>query len=58
MIDGTARTEIFHKSKLVVAVEQTPYPAVFCKLDDLLGGVMGRCIGQDEISLLNVIYRT
>ncbi len=54
MIDGTARTEIFHKSKLVVAVEMTPYPAVFCKIDDLLGGVMGRCVGQDEISLLNV----
>ena len=57
MIDGTARTEIFHKSKLVVAVEQTPYPALFCKIDDLLGGVMGRCVGQDEISLLNVKYR-
>ncbi len=54
MIDGTSRTEIFHKSKLVVAVEMTPYPAIFCKIDDLLGGVMGRCIGQDEISLLNI----
>ena len=54
MIDGTARTEIFHKSKLVVAVEMTPYPAIFCKIDDLLGGVMGRCIGQDEVTLLSV----
>ena len=54
IIDGTARTEIFHKSKLVVAVEQTPYPRIFCKIDDMLGGVMGRCVGQDEISLLNV----
>ena len=54
MIDGTARTEIFHKSKLVVAVEHTPYPRIFCKLDDMLGGVMGRCVGQDEVSLLNV----
>ena len=54
MIDGTSRTEIFHKSKLVVAVEHTPYPRVFCKLDDKLGGVMGRCVGQNEISLLNV----
>lgn len=53
MIDGNADTEIFHKSKLVVAVEQTPYPAVFCKIDDMLGGVMGRCVGQDEISLLH-----
>ena len=54
MTDGTKRTEIFHKSKLVVAVEKTPYPAIFCKIDDLLGGVMGRCVGQEEISLLNV----
>ena len=54
MIDGTSRTEIFHKSKLVVAVEMTPYPAIFCKIDDLLGGVMGRCIGQEGITLLNV----
>lgn len=53
MVDGTGRTEIFHKSKLVVAVEKTPYPALFCKIDDLLGGVMGRCVGQDEISLLH-----
>jgi len=54
MTDGTERTEIFHKSKLVVAVEMTPYPAIFCKIDDLLGGVMGRCVGQDEVTLLNV----
>jgi apolipoprotein N-acyltransferase len=54
MIDGTARTDIFHKSKLVVAVEHTPYPRIFCPIDDLLGGVMGRCVGQDEINLLEV----
>ncbi len=54
MIDGSARTEIFHKNKLVVAVEHTPYPAIFCPIDDLLGGVMGRCIGQGHVSLLNV----
>ena len=54
MVDGSARTEIFHKSKLVVGVEHTPYPAIFCRIDDLLGGVMGRCIGQEEISLLHV----
>ena len=52
--DGTARTEIFHKSKLVVGVEHTPYPRIFCPLDDMLGGVMGRCVGQEEVSLLNV----
>ena len=32
----------------------TPYPALFCKIDDMLGGVMGRCVGQDGISLLHV----
>jgi len=52
--DWTGRTEIFHKSKLVVGTELTPYPRIFVPLDNLLGGVMGRCIGQDEISLLNV----
>ncbi len=55
MMDGSGRTQVFHKSKLVVGVEMTPYPRLFCKIDDLLGGVMGRCIGQDEISLLNVL---
>lgn len=54
MTDGSGRTEIFHKNKLVVAVEKTPYPALFCPIDDLLGGVMGRCIGQGDISLLDV----
>ena len=54
MIDGSRRTEIFHKSKLVVAVEHTPYPRFFCPVDNMLGGVMGRCVGQDEITLLNV----
>ena len=54
MTDGTTRTEIFHKNKLVVGVEHTPYPAVFCRIDDMLGGVMGRCVGQGEITLLNV----
>ena len=54
IIDGSARTDIYHKSRLVVAVEKTPYPAIFCRLDDLLGGVMGRCVGQEEISLLDI----
>ena len=54
MIDGTGRTEIFHKNKLVVAVEKTPYPAILCPLDDKLGGVMGRCIGQGNTEVLHV----
>ena len=54
MTDGSARTEIYHKSKLVVAVEHTPYPRIFCPIDNMLGGVMGRCVGQEDISLLHV----
>lgn len=54
MVDGSQRTEIFHKSRLVVAVEKTPYPRIFCPIDTKLGGVMGRCVGQDEVSLLHV----
>ena len=52
--DGSARTEIYHKSKLVVGVEHTPYPRIFCPIDNMLGGVMGRCVGQEEAGLLNV----
>ena len=53
MIDGSGRDELFHKTKLVVAVEKLPYPVVFDPIDRALGGVMGRCVGQDEISLLH-----
>ncbi len=53
MLDAFSTPEMFHKSKLVVAVEMTPYPAVFCKIDDWLGGVMGRNIGQKEIGPLH-----
>ena len=51
--------EIFHKSRLVVGTELTPYPKVFVPFDDWLckklhvSALMGRCIGQKEISLLN-----
>lgn len=55
VMDGTGRTQVYHKSKLVVGVEMTPYPAFFCKVDDLLGGVMGRCVGQKEVSLLDCV---
>ena len=58
--DGSGRNEIFHKSKLVVGVEMMPYPAVFSKVDALVGRmlgvpyVMGRDIGQEEISCLHL----
>ena len=56
LLDGKSEPQIYHKSKLVVAVEMTPYPKLFCKIDDMLGGVMGRCIGQKERGLLYAPY--
>ena len=53
MLDAFSAPEIFHKSKLVVGVEMTPYPAFFGKIDDWLGGVMGRCVGQKETGSLH-----
>ena len=51
--DTSGRVEYFHKSKLVVGVEMTPYPKFFVPIDNKLGGLMGRCIGQKEISCLH-----
>ena len=42
--------DIFHKNKLVVGVEYMPFPAFFSKVDELLGGVIGRCKGQGKIT--------
>ena len=55
VLDGTGRSEIYHKSRLVVGVEMTPWPAIFCPIDDKLGGVMGRDLPQEEASCLNLI---
>ena len=51
--DASGRYDVFHKSKLVVGVEMTPYPKFFVPIDDKLGGLMGRCIGQPEVTALN-----
>lgn len=53
MLNGGEDPQIFHKSKLVVGVESMPYPSLFRHLDEMLGGVMGRDVGQKEVSLLN-----
>ena len=59
MLEPGKEPEVFHKSKLVVGTELTPYPDVFIPLDDWLsrrmgvGGLMGRCVGQKEISNLH-----
>lgn len=51
--DASGRYEVFHKNKLVVGTELTPFPRIFVPLDNKLGGVMGRCVGQEGISLLH-----
>lgn len=51
------KTEIFHKNKLVVGVEYMPYPAFFSKVDNMLGGVIGRCVGQGDITDFSVTDR-
>lgn len=45
--------QTYHKNKLVVGVEMTPYPAFFRPIDDKLGGVMGRCIGDGKAKCLD-----
>ena len=54
--DTTGRCEFFHKSKLVVGTELTPYPAVFMPLENWLfgGSVMGKCVGQKNVSCLHL----
>ena len=60
VMDDGGVGDVFHKSKLVVGTELTPFPKIFVPLDNWLSrkmgvsGLMGRCIGQDEVSLLNV----
>lgn len=54
LLGGDGEMDIYHKSRLVVGVEMTPYPKVFRPLDDRLGGLMGREVGQDEASTLPV----
>lgn len=57
-LDATGEYDIFHKSKLVVGTELTPYPKIFVPLDRWLSGILGvgsligRCVGQDHVSLL------
>ncbi|MCR5003153.1 MAG: apolipoprotein N-acyltransferase [Bacteroidales bacterium] len=45
-IDSTNTLDFYHKSKLVVGTELTPYPQIFCRLDNMLGGVMARDLAQ------------
>ena len=59
LVDAGSQTDLFHKSRLVVGTELTPYPEIFVPFDDWLSGklgvsgLMGRCVGQPQISLLH-----
>ncbi len=52
--DTSGRYSVYHKSKLVIGTELTPYPALFVPLEKALfgGPMMGKCIGQKERSCL------
>ena len=60
MFGACGPVEVFHKSKLVVGTELTPYPKLFVPLDNWLsakmgvGGLLARCEGQNGISLLHL----
>ena len=54
MMTGEGDIQTYHKNKLVVGVEMIPYPAFFRPIDDKLGGVMGRCIGDGKAA--NLVY--
>ena len=54
--DTTGRCGLYHKSKLVVGTELTPYPKFFIPLENLLGGnLMAKDVGQKEISCLPMV---
>jgi apolipoprotein N-acyltransferase len=56
IVDSTGTYGLYQKSKLVPGVEMLPYPSVLGPIDDgLLGGVAGRCVGQEEVS--NLLFR-
>ncbi len=56
IVDSAGRYGLYQKSKLVPGVEMLPYPSVLGPVDDkLLGGVAGRCVGQESVS--NLMFR-
>lgn len=58
MIDNSPRMEFYHKSRLVIGTEKMPYPRITGKIENAFGGnLLGHCIGQEEVSLLNVVKR-
>ncbi|MBR4775430.1 MAG: apolipoprotein N-acyltransferase [Bacteroidales bacterium] len=55
LMDAAGHYDLYHKSKLVVGVESTPYPRFFIPLENFLGGsLMGKDVGQKEIACLSL----
>ncbi|MCQ2156758.1 MAG: apolipoprotein N-acyltransferase, partial [Bacteroidales bacterium] len=60
MKDADSPVEVYHKSRLVVGTELTPYPKVFVPIENAIAkmvgqsGLMGHCIGQNEASVLHL----
>ena len=59
LTDTSGRYSLYHKSKLVVGTELTPYPAFFIPLERLVarmmgiqGSLMAKNVGQKEIACL------
>ncbi len=53
MTDTSGRYSLYHKSKLVIGTELTPYPRFFIPLEKMLGGpYMAKDVGQPEIGCL------
>ena len=55
LMDPAGNYQLYHKSKLVVGVESTPYPQVFLPLERLLGGsLIGKDVPQKDITCLTM----
>lgn len=59
LMDSRDSIQLHQKSKLVVAVEQTPYPKIFVPLENFIcqtfglqGPLMGRCVGAESPTVL------
>lgn len=54
VLDRTGRTELYHKSKLVVGTESLPYPKLLGGINRALGDVAGHYVTQSKRTPLSV----
>ena len=52
--DGVTYSDHRNKCKLVVGAESTPYPKIFAPIDDMLGGLMGRCVPDRQARCFDI----